>query len=180
MLVQFIKEKFPDASDTSSKVKPRFNGNIAEVDWKTSLWDNLPLERYGYLYDNANRLSAGYYQKSTNPSIASYFEKITYDINGNIKTLKRSANSYGSTAMLIDNLDYQYESGNSSNRLQKITDYSQNYQGYPSVSTSTNIQYDSNGNITAFPDKGITSIVYNFLNLPSTTVKNNYTSAITY
>ncbi|MCY0979410.1 hypothetical protein OUO26_18895, partial [Chryseobacterium sp. CY350] len=42
------------------KVKPKFNGNIAEVDWRTATEENEPLKRYGYVYDNLNRLSAGF------------------------------------------------------------------------------------------------------------------------
>ncbi|MCY0976453.1 DUF6443 domain-containing protein, partial [Chryseobacterium sp. CY350] len=34
------------------KVKPKFNGNIAEVDWRTATEENEPLKRYGYVYDN--------------------------------------------------------------------------------------------------------------------------------
>lgn len=172
--------QIPDASDNTLKVLPKYNGNIAEVDWKTSLWENEPLERYGYVYDNTNRLTAGFYQKSTNPSIASYFEKVGYDLNGNIITLKRSAENYGPIAMIIDDLTYQYESNESSNRIKKITDASQNFKGYPYASTPTDIGYDNNGNITAFPDKGISSITYNFLNLPSAFVHGNATSNITY
>ncbi|RZJ90525.1 MAG: RHS repeat-associated core domain-containing protein, partial [Chryseobacterium sp.] len=122
----------PDASDTALQVVPRFNGNIAEIDWKTSTQENEPLKTYGYVYDNLNRLLAGFYQKSTSPSGREYYEKVTYDLNGNIKSMKRTSNQISPTASrVIDNLTYDYYSGNASNRLQKVTDVSQNSSGHP-------------------------------------------------
>lgn len=170
----------PDAADPSLQVVPKFNGNIAEVDWKTSLWENEPLERYGYVYDSLSRLSAGFYQNAGHPGARSYFEKVTYDSNGNINTLKRTANSFGPVAMLIDNLSYQYSNGNASNRLQKITEQSQNFYGYPYSITPSDIGYDVNGNITSFADKGISAIQYNFLNLPRQVSAQGYTTDYLY
>ncbi|MEC3875332.1 hypothetical protein [Chryseobacterium salviniae] len=46
-----------------------------------------------------------------------YYEKATYDLNGNIKTIKRTAQRMGATALLIDNLTYDYENSNMSNRI---------------------------------------------------------------
>ncbi|MEC3875557.1 hypothetical protein, partial [Chryseobacterium salviniae] len=62
----------PDTSDTSLQVLPKYNGNIAEVDWKTGVSANESLKRYGYVYDGLNRLSAGFYQNETNPSLREY------------------------------------------------------------------------------------------------------------
>ncbi len=90
----------PDASDTALQVIPRYNGNIAEIDWKTSTQENEPLKTYGYVYDGLNRLSAGFYQNSMFPSMRQYFEKVTYDINGNIKTLQRTAETFGPSGIV--------------------------------------------------------------------------------
>ncbi|WP_312177491.1 RHS repeat-associated core domain-containing protein, partial [Chryseobacterium sp.] len=156
----------PDTSETSLQVLPKYNGNIAEVDWKTSTQENEPLKRYGYVYDGLNRLSAGFYQNDMNPSIREYYEKVTYDLNGNIKTMKRTAQKLGTTVLLADNLTYDYENNNLSNRLQKVSDAVTGASGFPYKATPTNIGYDSNGNMTSFPDKNISSIEYNYLNLP--------------
>ncbi|MGD1320765.1 DUF6443 domain-containing protein [Chryseobacterium sp. 2R14A] len=156
----------PDASEAPLQVLPKFNGNIAEVDWKTGATPNESLKRYGYVYDGLNRLSAGFYQNSTNPSLREYYEKATYDLNGNIKTMVRTAQRIGATSLLIDNLSYQYENGNASNRLQKVSDAVTIAQGFPYKANPTNIGYDSNGNMTSFQDKNISSIQYNYLNLP--------------
>ncbi|WP_299182878.1 DUF6443 domain-containing protein [uncultured Chryseobacterium sp.] len=170
----------PDTSDTSLQVVPKYNGNIAEVDWKTGVQPNEPLKRYGYVYDNLNRLSAGFYQNATNPSIREYYEKVSYDLNGNIKTMKRTAQRMGPTALLIDDLTYQYENTGASNRLQKITETVTIGQGYPYKATPTHIGYDNNGNMTSFPDKGISSIQYNYLNLPKQITQNAVDTNYTY
>jgi RHS repeat-associated protein len=160
-------EQTPDPFDTSLQVLSRYNGNIAEVDWRTSTASNDYLRRYGYVYDNLNRLSAGFYQREDNPSAGEYFEKMVYDLNGNITNLKRSASLDGNTtAGLIDNLMYEYLNNNS-NRLNKVTDEQHNPSGYPYEFTPTAIAYDDNGNMTINADKGILAISYNHLNLPN-------------
>jgi len=146
------------------KVKPKYDGSIAEVDWKTAN-DNI-LRRYGYSYDGANRLRGGFYQTDANPYLKEYNEILDYDLGGNITTLKRTANSSSGTAITIDNLAYSYDSGN---RLTNVSDSSQNYAGYPS-SSGTLIDYDDNGNMTSQKDKGILSISYNHLDLPSSVI----------
>ncbi|MFY7846809.1 hypothetical protein [Chryseobacterium gambrini] len=152
----------PNTDFSTLKVKPKYNGNIAEVDWRTGTTTGDNLRRYGYVYDGANRLLAGFYQKDTNPSAKEYFEKMEYDLNGNISNLKRSAQSQqGAPAFNIDDLGYIY----TGNRLTSVTDSSTDYRGYPDTSGNT-ISYDLNGNMKDHKDKGILQIDYNFLNLP--------------
>jgi RHS repeat-associated protein len=155
----------PNLDYSTLKVLPKFNGNIAEVDWKTSTIPNDNLRRYGYVYDNLNRLVAGFYQKDTNASGKEYFEKIDYDLNGNITILKRSSDllSGDPNTKLIDNLKYDYLG----NRLTKVTEQQQNSTGYPYFAAPNIIGYDDNGNMTDHLDKGINKIIYNNLNLPN-------------
>jgi RHS repeat-associated protein len=154
----------PNTDYPSLKVKPRYNGNIAEVDWKTGTDPNAYLKRYGYVYDNLNRLSAGFYQRDDNPSAQEYYEKIDYDLNGNITNLKRSAaKGLNTTASAIDNLTYIY----SGNRLISATDSSLDYRGYPDVSGNEIEYYETTGNMKTQVDKGIIGIQYNYLNLPN-------------
>ncbi|KXH81151.1 DUF6443 domain-containing protein [Chryseobacterium kwangjuense] len=173
----------PNSDFLDLKVKPKYNGNIAEISWKTLTEDNEPLKRYGYVYDPLNRLSAGFYQKAGNESAKEYFEKLDYDLNGNITRLKRSAGLLpGSTVALgIDNLRYDY----TGNRLTKVTDEQQNPSGYPYVITPNTIEYDhgsisGNGNMTKNLDKGISSIEYNYLNLPKQITQNSKVTSYLY
>lgn len=158
----------PDVLNGTLKVLPKFNGNISEVDWRTSIQENDPLKRYGYVYDGLSRQKAGFYQKEEIESSKEYYEKMEYDINGNSRRLKRSEQLLlgSTTALAIDNLKYDY----TGNRLTKVTDEQQNPSGYPYFSTTQIIEYDNNaltgnGNMTDDKDKNISNIKYNYLNL---------------
>ncbi|KFF17219.1 hypothetical protein IQ37_17180 [Chryseobacterium piperi] len=148
-------------------VKPRFNGNIAEVDWRAveSLGANPPItpKRYGYAYDALNRLTAGYYQNPNNPNSRENTESLSYDLNGNITNLYRtSVIENNNTPTVIDNLTYTY----SGNQATKIKDDSGNKTGYEGIE-GWPIEYDLNGNMKNMRDKQITGIGYNYLSLPN-------------
>ncbi|MCX8524708.1 RHS repeat-associated core domain-containing protein, partial [Chryseobacterium formosus] len=142
----------------------RYNGNIAEIDWNTSVVNNL--KRYTYSYDGLNRLKDAVYTdpEQTNPYSNNYNEHLTYDLNGNIKTLKRFGllGLGAPTALMVDDLDYQY----TGNRLNQIIENALNDTGYEGGNNT--IPYDSNGNMVSMWDKGIQGITYNHLNLPNT------------
>jgi len=161
----------PDTAQFSGKnVVPKYNGNITEVDWRAveSIGANPSTtpKRYGYAYDKINRLTAGFYQNPQNPNSKENTESLAYDLNGNITSLYRtSVLEYGNTTpTMIDNLQYIYASGNTGNRLTNINDYAQNATGYEGGGQI--IGYDVNGNMISMPDKGISVIKYNHLNLP--------------
>ncbi|WP_315053536.1 RHS repeat-associated core domain-containing protein, partial [Chryseobacterium indoltheticum] len=111
--------------------------------------------------------TAGYYQNPNNPSSKENTESLDYDLNGNITNLYRtSVISYGNNkATVIDNLTYTYAEGG--NKLTGITDSSQNQTGYENYPPTYPINYDLNGNMLSMSGKGISSIQYNFLNLPN-------------
>ncbi|MFY1048439.1 DUF6443 domain-containing protein [Chryseobacterium sp. GP-SGM7] len=142
----------------------KYNGNIAEIDWKTV--NDGVIRRYGYQYDSLNRLLKGIYQEpqSSVPQNNFYNEELSYDLNGNITSLQRKSKAASGLAEQIDNLAYSY----TGNRLNTVTDTSSNYLGYPDISGNT-IAYDDNGNMKDQKDKGILQIDYNFLNLPNYT-----------
>ncbi|WP_052352632.1 RHS repeat domain-containing protein [Chryseobacterium oranimense] len=150
-------------------VKPKYNGNITEVDWRAveSLGANPPAnpERYGYAYDGLNRLTAGYYQNPNNPNSKENTESLDYDLNGNISNLYRTSvmENGNTTATVIDKLEYTY----AGNQAVKIKDNSNNSTGYEGT-VGMPIDYDLNGNMKSMMDKQITGISYNYLNLPNT------------
>ncbi len=149
----------------------RYNGNIAEIDWRTSKDDVL--KRYSYSYDSLNRLNYGHYSEpnGTVPEEDHFGETTEYDLNGNITRLYRNTkNTTNGLAMQIDNLTYTY----SGNQLTKVTDASQNYSGY--TGGGNTITYDLNGNMISHLDKGLNEIKYNYLNLPVLVKKNNNSS----
>ncbi|WP_316931377.1 RHS repeat-associated core domain-containing protein, partial [Chryseobacterium sp. P1-3] len=170
----------PNNSYSSLKVKPNYNGSIAEVDWKTAYGTNEPLRRYGYVYDGASRLRAGFYQVSTNPYSKEYSEVMNYDLNGNISSLNRTGAAVGGTAEVMDDLRYTYFNGN---RLAYVEESGSGnaLSGYPlGAGQGQNIDYDGNGNMTSHLDKGITKIAYNYLNLPSSFTNTDASKNISY
>ena len=165
--------------------KPLFNGNIAETYWRTS-GDNV-LRKYGYFYDDLNRLRNAVYQKPFKAVAVtnSYNESMTYDKNGNIKTLQRNGDLDGPTVSIpIDDLNYTYKlnaSGNETNQLMRVNDASNSTSGFKDgTNTDDDYNYDMNGNMTIDKNKLITTnIKYNHLNL-STEVFYTTTKKISY
>ncbi|WBV58377.1 DUF6443 domain-containing protein [Chryseobacterium daecheongense] len=139
----------------------KYNGNISELDWKTS--NGNILKRYSYKYDKLERLRDATYNEPfvAIPPTNGYGESLTYDVNGNIKTLKRFQPN-GNTPLLIDDLVYSVYKGN---QLIKVTDNNNNPSGYPTGGNT--IDYDPNGNMLNHVDKGIYGISYNYLDLPN-------------
>ncbi|AZB11733.1 RHS repeat-associated core domain-containing protein [Chryseobacterium sp. G0162] len=145
---------------SSAKSPGKFNGNIAEIDWKNSSEDIL--KRYNYEYDPLNRLKNGFYSEpnATNPANGNFDEYLTYDLNGNINTLQRKATPIsGQTPALVDNLEYKY----TGNRLNQVIESAMNDTGYEGGNNI--IDYDVNGNMINMKDKNINIISYNYLNL---------------
>ncbi|OBW39600.1 hypothetical protein AB670_04052 [Chryseobacterium sp. MOF25P] len=98
---------------------------------------------------------------AVNPQNGNFNEYLTYDLNGNILSLKRNAPQvFSPTATMVDDLDYQYIG----NRLNRVIENALNDTGYEGGNNF--IAYDVNGNMTNMLDKGIQRITYNYLNLP--------------
>ncbi|MDQ1162557.1 RHS repeat-associated protein [Chryseobacterium sp. SORGH_AS 447] len=164
----------PDSSQFPGKnVIPKYNGNIAEIDWRAveAIGTNPSItpKRYGYAYDRLDRLTAGFYQNPQNPYSKENTESLAYDLNGNISNIYRTSvmENGSSTATVIDNLTYDY----TGNRATKIQDLSGNATGYEGTAGNT-IAYDVNGNMKNMIDKSITSIGYNYMNLPNSLTIN--------
>ena len=171
------KIKYNNPDPITATVIGKFNGNISEIDWWNS---GSAAKRYSYQYDGLNRLLNGIYNdpSATIPTNINS-ESIEYDVNGNITHLYRNAkHPFSSTPIQIDNLTYSYENANNSNRLHIITDATTNTSGYEGGGVPNS--YDLNGNMTVMPDKGISEIAYNFLNLPTQINQNSNTTKYTY
>lgn len=177
--------EYPSNDYPTYQVKKKYNGNIAEVDWISLSYpgqvasDAINAERYGYVYDSLDRLKAGFYQKPFDRGNGVNSEIIPeYDLNGNIEKLKRFARKTKSNIPAkIDDLVYNY----TGNQLTSIIDNplgAPNPAGYEGGGGT--IEYDPNGNMTLMPDKGITNIDYNFLNLPNTVEQRGNISQYSY
>jgi RHS repeat-associated protein len=148
----------------------QYNGNISEQLWKSGYDESL--QGYCYTYDQANRMTTSNYGNQyyngyglTWNMTKRYNESdITYDHNGNLQYMNRYFGDWNG----IDALSYKNYNGN---QLGKVDDFDgvnipfffqdkDNGTGY-------DYTYDPNGNLTSDYNKSISSITYNFLNLPN-------------
>ena len=165
----------------------RKSGDISQVWWRAR---GRNREGYGLTYDYLGRMTKAQHVRladgssSTTPGariINNYSEQLEYaDQRGNIARILRYGMNYTSGTQagsgVIDDLQFITEPGR--NRIQRIneqaTDLVFKLKGFrpkteANGSTSTggiDYGYDANGNQTSDPHKGITSIQYNYLNLP--------------
>ncbi|MFT3919620.1 DUF6443 domain-containing protein [Cloacibacterium sp.] len=155
----------------------KYNGNIAEIFWKSTK-DGVQ-RNYLYDYDALNRLKSANFRTplASNPETDFYNESLTYDVNGNITSLQRYGRpSSGTTALKIDQLSYNY----TGNQLSKVVDATGNASGYPYFATPNLITYDANGNMSKNLDKNISAISYNFLNLPNAITQTTSSTSYLY
>lgn len=157
----------------STGVTPLYNGNISQAFWRTASEDNSR-KYYNYSYDALNRLKEANFYSNGNTAFNGFMdETLQYDKNGNITQLHRTGVlNNGSFDANLDILDYTYQG----NQLLKVVDTGHSYEGFDDHLTTGNsandYTYDANGNMIKDNNKGITSISYNHLNLPTTIVFN--------
>ncbi|MDC6364023.1 MULTISPECIES: DUF6443 domain-containing protein [Flavobacteriaceae] len=155
--------------------KPLYNGNISRTQWRTDNQDSS-LKSYDYTYDALNRIT-----DAVDNTGKYNLTGVTYDKNGNIGTLQRQGWTSTSPSLanntglgIMDDLDYEYYAN--SNRLlsvQELHGASATYGFNDGAVQSTEYDYDVNGNMTQDLNKGITSILYNHLNLPTNIVTDS-------
>ena len=94
--------------------------------------------------------------------------RVSHDKNGNIQGYKNSlanpTETNSSHFGLMDYLKFSYDG----NRLTKVDDlWNDNFGFQDGTNTGNDYEYDINGNLTRDENKGITSIEYNHLDLPT-------------
>jgi len=176
----------------------QWNGNISGMVWKSN-GDGIR-RKYDFTYDAANRLMQGLFEQNDvsatwGKTNVDYTVKMgdgtiptsAYDANGNIKQMQQWGLKVAAPVQ-IDNLTYTYSSSNYSNKLQQVTDLSNDntsklgdFKYNPATKTIIDYNYDGNGNLISDANKAITSITYNHLNLPSViTIAGKGTITYTY
>ena len=169
-----------------------YNGNISAAKWK-AIGSAGPTDQrsYSYLYDKSDRLKSASFQANNGvgwlKEVGTLNEAVTYDHNGNIKTLLRNRNARGFSGLsvtsapeAIDNLTYEYASDR--DRLTKMEDAATATGGFTNgVNTATEYLYNTDGSLTKDDNKGIQSITYNMLGKPQVvTFSGTPTKRITY
>ncbi|MFI5128416.1 MAG: DUF6443 domain-containing protein [Chitinophagales bacterium] len=168
----YEKTNFIVNGSNKSYSTAQYNGNIEGLLWKSTGDDQL--RKYDFTYDAANRLTGADFNQLTNNSFSKNagidfsVSSLSYDVNGNIMTMKQRG--WKLTApTTIDSMAYTFIAN--SNRLLKVVDgiSSNNQLGdfYDGSNGSNNdYSYDGNGNMYIDNNKAIGHIRYNHLNLP--------------
>ena len=164
------------------------DGQISQANWGTipSFAANAQLpgiRGYAYQYDALGRILSGTYSNSTDQNEKFSLSGMSYDLNGNIKTLQRTYKKTinGTTVDVSpDILNYTYAIGN---RLKKVDDTG-NETGIPADknpyfkdnnTTEEDYEYDFGGNLIKDKNRKI-AITYNYLGLPEKVVYDNTTN----
>lgn len=174
---------------------PQYNGNISATTWSHNQGlGDVKQNGYVYTYDAMNRIKGSLFHEGTTSSWNALDKwrlaeaDISYDLNGNIRSLIR--NDRRTTSKVMDSLLYDYGTGTAqSNRLLKVADWGDKNTGFVDGSnTGVDYIYDGNGNLRRDLNKGIGTstgdpdnyIAYNFLNLPQTVTKGENTIRYIY
>lgn len=142
-----------------------YNGGISQSIWRSAIADEK--QSYTYTFDKLNRISTAQYGAGntlSNDTDKFKLEGLSYNRAGNIKKLRRTG-----VAGQIDDLTFNYYNTGfrERNQLFGVSDASANVEGYTDTNPSgDNYTYDSQGRLIADQNKGITSIDYNYLDLP--------------
>ncbi len=124
-------------------------GNITQQKWLQT--NNYPTRDYYYQYDTANRLTSSCFGSSgCTSSMSVYDVSYNYDKSGNITTIDRRADVSSQNNFFSMNLF------SNSNKLSSVT----------KNGTSYSFGYDANGNVKSNSLQNISSISYDWRNLP--------------
>lgn len=162
----FTESLFYEKSHNNSQAQ--YGGNISAVDWKVGgVSDNGRTRGYSFRYDKMSRLiKADYFENG----LASdhYSTAYSYDLMGNITSIKRNGLLDDDEFGLIDDLTLSYQG----NQMVKVYDDAEGpvYKNAMHFADGTDkdveYSYDANGNMTMDLNKNIESITYNSLGLP--------------
>jgi RHS repeat-associated protein len=148
----------------------QYGGNISSVEWRI-YGDNSCIASYPMTYDDQNRLkNATYREKNAFGSTRNYLrysvDNIDYDLNGNIKAIKRRGRKASGSYGIIDDLSMTYNS-TIYDRMQSVTESADGNSGYTGpTGVPQEYTYDGHGSVTSDDSKDITSISTNYFNLP--------------
>ena len=149
--------------------RPSYSGNIARMEWMAG--QDSDWRGYRFEYDAMSRLVKASYGEGqagfTNRD--RYTTQYSYDLNGNMTTLKRNGLLEDSCYGPIDDVAITYD-GNRMLRAGDAADaplYAGAWHFRDGADAVEEYEYDENGNMTKDLNSNISSISYNFLNLPS-------------
>lgn len=156
-----------------SYTNPEYNGDVAGMVWK-SAGDGVD-RKYDFTYDPADRLmgaaytdnhsGTGWNQSAMNYSVSG----MSYNANSNILSMNQQGFKLGSPAAYVDELSYAYKPN--TNKLSQVNDAANDTASvlgdfhYKGSKQSYDYTYNGNGGLGRDNNRGVDTILYNFLNL---------------
>lgn len=144
----------------------QYGGNISAMEWNVA--GGSLNRKYDFRYDDLSRLTNAYYLENGS-TINHYDTSYSYDLMGNMLSMRRNGLQDGGTFGEIDNVCFMYNGNQlvkADNRVESPT-YKDAWYFADGTSASKEYEYDENGNMTRDMNKGISKIEYNSLNLPT-------------
>ncbi len=172
---------YEDPVDPDLNANPQFSGNISYNKWINAY--SPEIHAYVYTYDDADRLEKANYASRTPVNgqfnfSGNYNVDLSYDAAGNILSIKRNGAIDLQNQVLIfdkmDDLTMNYQG----NRLMSVAENPANqYTENGFLTAGGEMTYDANGNMLTNDFKEITSIKYDYFNMPTEIdVKNSHIS----
>jgi RHS repeat-associated protein len=150
-----------------------YNGNISVELWK-GYGNTSPVRAYTYNYDQLNRVTGAAFSQVEsgvwkNDLVDYSMSGVSYDDNGNIKTMQQKGPNGTGAPVTMDNLTYYYTAN--SNQLAGVADAGTIVAANPdfkddAAHSTSDYTYDANGNLASDGNKQIASISYSYLDKP--------------
>ena len=171
----YYQDDYARTQTSSHFNTPSYSGNISAMKW-TVAGDRVDNRAYAFDYDALSRLtSAAYFENDV--SANHYATSYSYDKNTNLTKIYRHGRTGQETFGVLDRLNMTY----TGNRLRTLTEQAEVQHLSRTVDFQventepiigeeilmSQFEYDNNGNLTKDKSRGISSIRYNLLNLPS-------------
>ena len=176
-----------DVANTNVSAPAQYTGNISSMEYAAGSFGASNVSVYGFTYDDMSRLAQAKFadrQRSNNAYInADRFSlsNVTYDLNGNIKTLKRRGKLPSGAYSMIDDLYFSLGAGGQFDRITYMQESADKQAGFKmNASYAEAINYNDRGSVVEQGNLGITGITYNHLNLPVSVTNHVGTHGITY
>lgn len=154
----FSENIYYNTSNSDLNATAQYNGNISYLYWRVG---SRVAQSYGFTYDKLDRLTdARFAEYDYEQECDEYFNFGRYDVSlayedhrGNISSISRQGLVSGAgTFGQIDQIAITSDASN--NRIESLTESSLQGKGFKG--SSGQMGYDSNGNLTSDPSRGIT------------------------
>ena len=168
-------DKTTSAATGSSYAATQLNGNITGTVWRSR--GDQANRKYDFTYDALNRLTGAAFKQNgyntsdwstsaVNTAIDFSVSGLSYDLNGNIKSMSQKGVKVNSSAF-IDQLTYTYNNNGLSNKLKYVTDgvvdaasKLGDFKDGINAAGTDDYTYNANGSITLDKNKLISPIQY--------------------